>query len=63
MMYKLFKHYMLRLINEYAKAYNIESRASGNVDMRTDVYWLQQYLLNRFEWAEGEDGSYVRRAR
>ncbi len=63
MIYRLFKRYMLRLINEYAKAYDIESRASGNTDMRTDVYWLQKYLLDEFEWTEDKDGNYVRRTK
>lgn len=63
MIYRLFKRYMLRLINEYANAYDIESKASGNTDMRTDVCWLHKYLLGEFEWTEDKDGNYVRRAK
>lgn len=59
-MYWLFKKYIRRLIAEYAEAYDVEAKASGNPNMRPDLYWLQVYLDGKFEW-EDSNGSYVRK--
>lgn len=64
MIYWLFKRYMIRLIDEYADAYEAEQTASGNLHMRPDVYWLQRYLSGKFEWKKGDDGlGYVRKGK
>lgn len=61
-MYWLFKHYMKKLVAEYRDAYDAESRATLNANMRPDFCWLDQYLNDKFEW-EGKNGSYVRRGK
>lgn len=48
MLYKLFKHYMLRLCNEYEEAFNVAQQGPRrNEIMRPDVYFLQQFLRGK----------------
>lgn len=63
-MYWLFKRYMKRLIAEYKEAYDTEQRATLNVNMRPDFYYLEQYLTGKFEWKKSDDGkSFIRRGK
>lgn len=62
-MYWLFKRYIKRLIDEYAEAYDVESRATHSTNMSPDIYWLQQYLDGKFEWVSDGRGGCVRRGK
>lgn len=60
-MYWLFKRCMKKLVAEYRTAYETESNATLNANMRPDFYWLEKFLNDEYEW-EGENGSYTRRS-
>lgn len=62
MIYRLFKHYMKKLVKEYHVAYEIEFTMTQNENMRPDFYWLEKYLNDEYEWTE-KDRSYVRRGK
>lgn len=62
MMYRIFKHYMKRLVSEYREAFEAECHATQNANMRPDFYWLERFLNDEYEWT-GKDGSYYRRGK
>lgn len=51
-MYWLFKYFMKKLIKDFKESYETNYMVTGDNTMRPDLYQLERYLDNRYEWVK-----------